>query len=364
MVREKKMIRTAIILGCSMVALASLPGCVAGEARADTAQLGSAVGEGEAKASGIMPRNVVVEKLVPGTLTEYVSGNGITKPVKETTYSAEIGGRIGKLTADLGDRVKRGQVLARIDRAALGAQAEQARASFDLAASTFDRMAELKNEDLVSQQSFDEANAQKLGTKAGLTAARVNLSKSAVRSNHKGIVTAKYMDEAEYAGPGSPLYTVMDLSEIIVEAQLAESQVAGIVPGTKAMVEIGAMYETFEGTVETLVPAADPMSKTFTLRVKVSNPDERILAGMSAKVRIQVAAHSDALVVTQSSVVEERDAKSVFVVDGDTARRRTVTTGAIEGDRVVVLTGLEPGETIVVTGQRELTDGQPVVIVD
>ena len=123
---------------------------------------------------------------------------------------------------------------------------------------------------------------------------------------------------------------------MIVEAHLAETQIAGIAKGDKADVEVDALGETFEGAVEAVVPAADKDSKTFAVRVAVKNPDEKILVGMSARVRIATGVLEGVLAVPQSAVIEGADGRSVFVAVGGKAQRRAVKLGAVDGDRVVL----------------------------
>ena len=356
----------------------ALSGC-AEEARADgaTDNVGSAgnaakkksdktadKAEQEINAPKVRPINVKFESVTLSSLTQYIVANGTTQAVRELTYSAEVPGRIEALSVDIGDRVRRGQILARIDYTTLQAQAAQAKTSYDLASSTYNRLSALQDEDIISKQRIDEARSNVDSAEAGLSIAQANVKKARVRSTYSGIVDAKFVEKGEYVGPGTPLFKVVDYKTIIVEAHLAETQVAGIDRDAEVEVEIEALHATFTGKIDTLIPTADRESKTFTLRIKVQNKDYAVLIGMSAVVRLPSRTFDNVIVVPQSAVIEERSEKSVFVEKNGLAERRSVRLGAAQGDKVVVQEGLKEGDHLIVLGQRELEDGKPVRIVE
>ncbi|MBN2343445.1 MAG: efflux RND transporter periplasmic adaptor subunit [Deltaproteobacteria bacterium] len=307
--------------------------------------------------------NVQTQEVTLGSLTQSALAHGVTMADHHVVYSAEIAGKIEHLGFELGAEVKKGRTLARIDFKTLKAQAEQAQSAADLADATLKRIAKLMKDGLISQQQYDEAYSNAVGSKAQLAIAEANVSKSIVKANHYGVVSAKYVEKSEYVGPGTRLYEIVDYRTVIVEAQLAESQVASVSPGSKVEVRIDALNETFNGTVDTILPTADAMSKTFTARVRIPNPDLKILVGMSAKLNISAQNFNDVVIAPQSAILEEQSGvRSAFVVQNNVAQKREVLLGAYQGGNVVVTEGLKPGDQLVVLGQRDLLDGQPVHI--
>lgn len=364
-----------IALILAAVAPTAMSGCKENEARADGStesqkKASQNVSSNDKKAdpspnqNATRPVNVKVETVIPSSLTEYIVANGTTQAIRELTYSAEVPGRIEALSVDVGDRVRKGQILARIDFATLQAQAEQAQTSFNLAKSTYERFSKLQDEDIISRQRIDEAQSSMESAAAGVSIAEANVKKAVVRSTYSGIVGAKFAEKGEYVGPGTPLFNVVDYKTILVEARLAETQVAGIDKNAEVNVEIDALRTSYKGKVDTLIPAADKESKTFTLRIKVENPNYDILIGMSATVKLTAAERKDVIVVSQSAIIEERNERSVFVVNGDKAERRMVRIGAAQRDKVEVKEGLAAGDRLVVVGQRELEDGKSIRIVE
>jgi len=318
----------------------------------DTADDEVSVGE-------IEPVNVETDKVTTSRFTGYVTARGMTEAKTDVTFSAEIPGRVSYLGPEVGESVRKGQVLARINLSSLWAQKQQAKASYELAEATNGRLTNLGS-DIVTSQKLDEARYNEAGARARLAAINADLSKGVVRSSIDGLITARPIERSEFVSPGVPLYRVVDHRTIIVEAQLAETQVALVRVGCEVQVEIDALERTFTGEVSAVLPAADPVSKTFTVRVEVANPDLAILVGMSARLRIAAQVTDDVVLVVQDAVLEDGRGRGVFVARDGIAEFRPVTTGATQGERVVVAEGLGPGDELVVLGQRYLHDGQPI----
>ncbi len=308
------------------------------------------------------PANVKVVSVTADALEEYVTANGTTAAEKDVTVSAEVQGRIEYLGVDFGQQVKKGKVLARIDFRSLKAQKDSAESNYALAKTTHSRLSEL-GEDLVSKQKLDEVTFAKTGAKAQLDVATTNLEKSTMRSALGGIVSGRFVETGEYVSPGMPMFRILNYKTIVIEAQLAETQVSKITAGGAVEVTVDALEENFIGTVDTILPAADWESKTFTARIKVDNPDLKIMVGMSASVKIASKVHDNAVVVSQDSVVENKLSRSVFVAVDGVAEKRDVVLGPVQGDRVLIISGLVPGDDLIVLGHRELSDGQPINVI-
>lgn len=325
--------------------------------------------ESEAKAQAAeaptkeIPMNVKTLRVELGELTEVLVVSGATLPAHDVTFAAEIPGRIETLSADLGDAVEKGQVLARIDYSMLKAQRGQARAGLDLAEKTLRRLKALRAEDLISDQQIDEVEAQRLNAQAAVDMAEVQLSRASVEASLSGVVVHRFAEEGEYANPGQPLLRVMDYNEIIVSAPVPEREVSRIEEGASVEARIEALGTSATGIVDVVVPAADPISRTYELRARVPNAERRIRVGMAVTLKLDVARHERVIVVSQDVVVESGEERSVFVVEGDQARRRVVDLGATEGSRVVITAGIKAGDEIVTEGQRGLVDGQSVRII-
>lgn len=347
---------TLLVVFLALAAMAGT-GCTneAHSKTADTPTTGKALEEPAAR--------VRVQTVGLGRLTESIILRGTVQPVTDVTVSAEAAGRIESLSIEEGEPIKRGQVIARVDYDLQKAQRDQARAGYDLAVKTVERLKALRADDMASQQQLDQAETQVLTSRAALAIATAQLRKSVVTSPTSGLALRRFMDLGEFAAPGAPLVRIVDYDTVRVSAQVAETDAARIRAGMPVTIRIDALGREITGQVQQLMPVADPKAKTFEVRIELPNPDHSILLGMAATVRIDAQRHDDVVIVQQDVVVESGEDRAVYVTTDGLARRRPVVLGAIEGDRVVIREGLAPGESLVVEGQRALHDGQKVRII-
>ncbi len=306
----------------------------------------------------------VVVKVAPARtsrFTEEVFVQGRTVADADLTYSAEVPGTVESLRLEPGSRVRRGQVLARIDYRSLRARADAARARLTLQQKTCRRLTTLRQGDLVPQDQLDRAEAARVAADAEHKIALANLGKSVIRARRGGVVVRRFVRSGEYVAPGAPVLRVVDLDRVVVEGQVPESLVSSVNRGAAASVRIRALGRTVKGKVHAVLPVAADGSRTFKVRIKLKNPGHAILVGMAASVKIAVRTHAAVVLVPQDVVQEEGGARAVFVVGRDNrAVRRLVTLGPTAADRVVIRAGVQPGERLVVLGQRELKAGQRV----
>ncbi len=347
---------------CHLLMLTSLLGLAATScSRESQAAQTAAAPTVEAPAEALT--NIKVRTLEPARLTETVTVRGTALADRDVTYAAELAGPVTYLKLEPGDKVRRGQLLAKIDFALYQAQRDQAKVAHDLARKTHERLMVLKGRDMVSQQKLDEVEARMQGSAAALQIAQIQLDKATVNATISGVVTRRHVERGEFVGPGQPLLQVIDLDTIVISARVSEREVSRLRAGQPVRVTIDALDHEVDGRVHAVLPDADRASKTFELRVKIDNPDQRILAGMAATMRITTRIHDDAVVVAQDVVVESDRGRAVFVEKDGRAVRRPVKLGAIEADRVLVVQGLGTGERLIVEGQRDLSDGAPVNVV-
>lgn len=307
--------------------------------------------------------NVYTRKLETVAMVDTLQARGKTTADEDVTYSAESAGKIEMMAVDLGDYVRKGQILARVDYQMAKAQVESAQAAYDLAKVTYERLEPLKKDDLISQQSIDEARTQLMQAEAQLKIAKVNFDKSVLRADFSGIVVGKFAERGEYATPGKPLFRVVNLNEIVITADIPETSVADVKKGQQTSVRIKALGKDFTGEIDTLLPVADPESRMFQVRIRLNNKGGLIKAGMAALINIELESHDDVILAPQEAVVETATGSAVFVAKEGVAQMRNVRLGASKGEEVVLAEGVQAGEALIVIGQRDLVDGQPVKVV-
>jgi RND family efflux transporter MFP subunit len=204
----------------------------------------------------------------------------------------------------------------------------------------------------------ESALAQVRAAEEGVASALVYTGSARVTAPFDGVVTERRIEVGDMAAPGAPLFTVEDLGRVKVEATVAESIAAALSAGTPVEV-VFATGATRTATIEEILPAADPRSRTFVVRVVLDNADGSLRPGGFARLRLPgVPGEGAGALVPEAALVRRGPLTGVFVADGGVARLRWVTVGAARQGAVEVLTGLVPGERVVSPVPAGLEDGR------
>lgn len=196
---------------------------------------------------------------------------------------------------------------------------------------------------------------------ARLDEARLNLRRGTINSPIDGVVDAVHFEEGELVKAQDPLLKVVQTRPVKAVFHLPEKDVPYLEAGMEARVAVDALGNGgLTGRVSLVGVTSDPTTSTYRLEVDLANDDGRLRPGMLARLNILRRSMDDALSVPVFAVVTEEDGTVLYVYREGAARRRMVTTGVVEGDRIEIATGLEAGEMVIVKGQRDLEDGQEV----
>jgi RND family efflux transporter MFP subunit len=314
-----------------------------------------------------------------------VRSTGTVRSRETTVVSAQVMGRIQQVLVHEGDDVRAGQTLVVLDSAALRAQVEQAQAGVKaaenaqaaaqtnaaLAASTLNRYKQLESEKSVSPQEMDEVSRRAEAAAAGVEAVRAQTDAARAQESgartmlgythlvapFAGVVTARMADPGTMAAPGVPLLQVDQAAALQLQATVDESVIGAIRKGMKVRVSIdGRASANLAGTIAEIVPAADPSSHSFLVKIDLP-ASSQARAGMYGTAEFANGTRQ-AILVPRSAMVERGSLSCVYVLDGQgIAQLRYVTLGAAQGNLVEVLSGVSAGERLVdVPSDRELAE--------
>lgn len=308
----------------------------------------------------------------PAALPSHHATPGTVVARERVEVASRLMGYLSDIAVAEGQAVKKGQRLFTVDPLDVQGQAEQARLGVKLAEDAYadakadyERFANLFKEEVVTRQQFekmklqlDVATSRLAQARAGHATASGQLRYASVTSPISGVVTRKLADAGDMASPGQPVLVVEDASHLQVETQVPEAVLRGLKPGQTVAVEVDGRDQPLEGRVARLSPAADPVSRTFLVKLDVAG--EGLMSGAFARVLFPVA-ERQALAVPRAALVNRAGIDGVFVVGADgIARFRMVRTGERVGDTVEVQAGLVAGERIVVDGLDRLESGAKV----
>ncbi len=320
------------------------------------------------------------------SLAEGDSYVGTVESPDRGVLAARIDGRVTRVAVREGDRVKAGDLLVTIedntaaDRVAEAeaglAEAKAALAAAEarlaLAEKTFDRYQQLFAREAVTPQEFDRVSAERETARrsvdsaraaarraaSGRDAARTSLAYTRVTAPYQGRVVRRQVEEGSTVLPGTPLLTLDRAGAWRVRADLPESLAGQVNRGDLFHVEIPALARTLSGSVQEILSAADPQSRSFQIKITLESSQD-LTAGLFARVR--AAGRDQALLLVPSAAVVTRgQLTGVYVVEAGILHFRLVKTGRRLGDRVEILSGLSEGETLVVEGAGRAKNGARV----
>ena len=283
---------------------------------------------------------------------------GTVQAKLHATLEAKLSGRIDKMPVLLGQPVKAGQLVARLDAAEIKARMEQAEAGLQQAERDWNRTSALFDQQAATRSDYDAADSRYRGAKAAMAEAQAMMGYVEILAPFDGVVTKKWADVGDLAAPGKPLIGIEDPSMLQLEADVPDAIASRIQQNARLAIQLDSVKGELAGTVMEIAPTADPASRTF--RVKLDLPQTAGLrSGQFARLIVPVG-ESNSVRVPASAVVVRGQLEIVFVVTNQRAQLHLVKTGKTIGDEVEILAGLNAGEAVVVGGAALLTDGQPV----
>ncbi|MGE5558252.1 MAG: efflux RND transporter periplasmic adaptor subunit [Bacillota bacterium] len=312
-----------------------------------------------------------------GNITDNYTTVGSVEAEKTVNLAFKVPGRVARVYIRLGDYVQENQTLIELEKNDLINQNKQARAAFLLAQANFkqarenvERNEKLYRDNLISEAQYNGIKTACEAAEAQLNQAQVaveitdnQLSNSEIKAPFSGYIGYCNVNQGEMITPGAPLMSVVQLARVFVTINLSDSYIGKVWAAQKVNVKIQAYPdESFVGWVDQIAPAINPITRMFPVRVKLDNTARKIKAGMLAEVRLGLNERRDVLLIPAEAVIDDIGVKSVYILDGVTAKRKVVTLGVTDGKMTEVLTGLREKDRIVVMGQNNLSEGTKVVV--
>jgi RND family efflux transporter MFP subunit len=285
---------------------------------------------------------------------------GTVQPKLQAVIEAKVSGRIQRLPVTLGQSVKQGDLLVELEAREIQAKLDQANAAFRQAEQEFRRTSNLRKQNAATQAEFDAVQARHNMAQAAVAEAEALSGYVRIVAPFDGVVARKLADEGDLAMPGKPLLELEGRAGLRLVAEVPALLAGRIERGTKLSVRVDTLPSQITGTVAEISPAADPASRT--VRTKVDLPETANLrAGQFGRLAVPLN-EATFLFIPPQALVQRGQLEILFVVADGKAHLRLVRTGKQSAQGIEVLSGLAPGETVVVESAALLRDGQPIRI--
>jgi RND family efflux transporter MFP subunit len=332
------------------------------------------------EAPGNNPVKVSVQPVQRGAVVHTLEYKGTVSPWKRANIGPETSGRIKTIYKKQGDRVKKGDLLAELDTTTLKLQLNQAEAALEVARAAYKdallnvkRLRTLFEKNAISSMQLEKAELNLESALTGEKSARAtvdlvrhNLDNAYMNAPFDGIITSKNSEEGDIINPmmgmGQSVLTLMHLNIVKVILDVPSEEIEKINVGQPCRVQVTTLPDvTFNGEVYSKNLAADPVSKTFKVEIKIPNADLKIKSGIFAEVSIEISRKENCLVLPLSAVITDGETGYVVLYREGKAIYARVELGRQNSRVVEIVHGLSAGQLVVVEGNYDLKDGARVI---
>ncbi|MEQ3665416.1 efflux RND transporter periplasmic adaptor subunit [Olleya sp.] len=306
---------------------------------------------------------VTVKDIKKSSENEVLNYSGTIEADNVVSLGFSVPGRISRVYVQEGQKVKKGQLLAAIDVTTYKNAFDIANAGLEQANDNFKRLNGLFQKGSLPERDFIAVKVGVAQANANKNLAAKNLSDTKLYAPFSGMITAKLTEIGATAAPGIPAFTVMKTDKVYAKASITESEISKLKIGTDAKVEIASMGETFNGKVAIVNPSADALTRTFNVKVRLDNAENKLLPGMISNIKIETGNEVSVITVPTDAIVRDaNDLIYVYVVKENKAIKKRVSLGNFKGNEVIVTDGLQLNDKVIIAGQRNLKDGQTVAL--
>lgn len=302
-----------------------------------------------------------------GRIARSVTVSGNIEPIRTVSVIAQLAGALNAVNVEEGTFVREGAVLATMDDREIAAQLTSAEAAWEVARAAFERAERLRDRQVITLAEYERDRAALAAAEAQREQLRTRLGYATVTAPITGVITEKLVEAGHAVGNQTRLFTIADVSTLVVRVRVSELDVVQIRQGDHVDVALDAFPgQLLAGRVRRIFPVADPTNRLVPVEVALEGTDARTARpGFLARIAFALGTKENVRLVPASAIVNDGGGNmAVYVVENDIATRRAVRTGVTSEGRVEIVDGVETGEIVVVTGTNNLRDGVAVRIVN
>lgn len=309
-------------------------------------------------------RNVRVMPLETAPVTEFLELAGPLLPVRGTDLGSEESGTVAAIVHDKGERVAAGAPVLTLDRRLLAAELQAARAQLELQEYSHGQTERLFEAGKVSRLELLQSAAQLAQARSQRDVVQTRHDRASVKAPFAGLVVDRHVEPGQLVLPGMTVARIVDPYVLKLSGTLTEQEVTWVREGMPAMIALAGAPEPVRGVVAWVGFEAALATGKFPVEIQIANPDLEHRSGVIGRARLTKRTTDAMVVIPRDAILPGERFSYVFVVDGDRAHKRRITLGPEQGLLVGVAQGLEPGELLVVRGQRALREGGLVNITE
>ncbi|MBN2790701.1 MAG: efflux RND transporter periplasmic adaptor subunit [Candidatus Delongbacteria bacterium] len=304
---------------------------------------------------------VKITKIAKQSITQWDEYSGTLSGFEEVTAFGMLGDNYSKVNIEVGDLVKKGDILAEFSTDFPGANYNQAKIGYETAEKTYNRMKKVFESGGISQQQLDEVEAQYKISKENF-----NSTKQLVKviSPTSGVVVNVNFDKGSKNDPKLPLCTIIKTGKLKTDIFIEEEKIAAYKKGQEVKLKWeGLKDQEFIGIINKISMSSNPQMRGFSIEILVDNKDEKLMPGIFVYVFTPHFTKEDIIVIPRESVFQENGQYYVYVADSETAKKKEITLGKNIGNQIEIVEGLAAGDRLISEGRALLKEGSKIKVV-
>jgi membrane fusion protein, multidrug efflux system len=298
----------------------------------------------------------------PEKFSDLVTTTGTLRPDEEVDMAFETSGKIVSIKFTEGTRVKKGDLLAKINDRPLQAQLEKLLAQKKLTEAKEFRERSLLEKDAISQESYDQIVTELQTIEADINLIKARISETELRAPFDGIIGLRYLSEGSYATSSTKIAKLIKISPLKIEFSISEKYGSEIRTGYPVTFRISGINNDFKATVYAVDPKIDIDTRTIVLRALYPNRNEELKSGAFASITLLMSQIENAVSIPTEALIPEMEGEKVFIYKSGKASTVKVQTGLRTESRIQIVDGLNFGDTLLTTGILQLRQNLPVVL--
>jgi membrane fusion protein (multidrug efflux system) len=298
----------------------------------------------------------------PGHLDNKLTVTGSILANESLELKSEISGKITRIAFEEGSRVKKGDVLVRINDEEVRAQLMKEKYNQKLNQDNEFRQRKLLEKDAISQEEYDNALNRLNTTKADVQVLEAQLAKTQLEAPFDGVIGLRYISEGAYISPNTIIATLYNNSPAKIDFAIPSRYSSQVAAGKEIYFKVEGDTNRYNGKVYAIEPRIDTETRTLRLRALADNSKGALLPGQFVELELILGSSDTALLIPTEAVVPEQSGKKVFVLENGKVKEVVIETGIRTNTNLEVLSGLQPNDTVLTTGILQLRAGMPVQI--
>ncbi|MGE5479813.1 MAG: efflux RND transporter periplasmic adaptor subunit [Chloroflexota bacterium] len=306
--------------------------------------------------------DVQVREVKLAAFTRALDVRGKIESDRVAMVPAKMGGPVISINVQPGQNVGAGALLMTVDAEVLKTSVAQIQTGLDFARTMYEKQKRLYDRKAISEVQYLQAKNQVDNLEKQLATTRQQIAQARITAPFAGVVEEVFPKLGEMVGPGSPVVRLTAMSGLKITTDISESYASTMKTGLPVKILIRDLNYEAEGRVRTVTKSIDPTKRTFRVEIGLPKNVAGLKPNMIVDLKINDYTNPNAVIIPLSIIQREGDKQFVFISNSGIAKKRYITTGFTQGDQAEIIGGLKPGDSVIIEGAFDVSDGQPLSI--